>query len=436
MVTLREFLTMSLGEKRKLLTSEEGREELRKAILRHAKIVRIRKAVSELRKAPVSEKPEKAIAVREAIRGLKEKSVEEHIEEPPKEYTKKQLLSLSKAREIHTYAQLFLYKRRVESQIKQIDPHATYQIATKYPGQYRIVTGRELKEELRSHLKEAERSFAKQKEAEALFRKEIKEYPKGTKFRVTEEGVEAVIPESARLEWTEYYLEKTKKLPPFIREATQAYLGVESSMHALFKPVARVFGKGRVYDVATTLRTSFLVHPFETITFQTKKIAKTLWGGLKKTRWDVHYVSPWDVPFEQVGWSPRGATSVMAKHPAFTVGGVIGEVAQSVAIGKALKPVGWGVKTGVKGVIKRIPATYLKISKVVPEEKLLGPITRIGETPVATRMYQWATKGYKKGVVFARQTVKPKIKIIEEITEFGTKETRRISKKMVYFTIS
>jgi len=337
MVTLREFLTMSLGEKRKLLTSEEGREELRKAILRHAKIVRIRKAVSELRKAPVSEKPEKAIAVREAIRGLKEKSVEEHIEEPPKEYTKKQLLSLSKAREIHTYAQLFLYKRRVESQIKQIDPHATYQIATKYPGQYRM-----------------------------------------------------------------------------------------------FKPVARVFGKGRVYDVATTLRTSFLVHPFETITFQTKKIAKTLWGGLKKTRWDVHYVSPWDVPFEQVGWSPRGATSVMAKHPAFTVGGVIGEVAQSVAIGKALKPVGWGVKTGVKGVIKRIPATYLKISKVVPEEKLLGPITRIGETPVATRMYQWATKGYKKGVVFARQTVKPKIKIIEEITEFGTKETRRISKKMVY----
>jgi len=244
--------------------------------------------------------------------------------------------------------------------------------------------------------------FTKESEQLEISRRSVEGLPDGSRIVRKNDGFEVRVPDSARLSGTTSFLEKTKNLNPIYSGIIQFSSGVQSSLAAIGKPVASLFGKGKDFDMAISLSRSRALNPFSiedtTVDFVT---------GMKNIQIDQHYISPFDFAFEPIGWSPKGSTKVMTDYPVFTAGGVAGEVAQSLAFTEAFK----GVGLGVKGVAKRTPTVYSKLSREFPQVfstfttesgKTVGSrtgifINKIGQKPIASNFMKWATKGYKPG---------------------------------------
>ncbi len=122
--------------------------------------------------------------------------------------------------------------------------------------------------------------------------------------------------------------------------------------------------------------------------------------GLDKSRWGVHYVSPFDVAFEPIGWSPVGSSREITRDPWFAAGGIVGEIGVAAMFHGGFE----GVKTGVRYGIRKAPVVYSKFSQVFPEEKLIfesgrmvhtSPtrsfVSRFGQTKTWRTMSRWAS---------------------------------------------
>ena len=220
-------------------------------------------------------------------------------------------------------------------------------------------------------------------------RKQIQQYKEeGFKPERTEEGYIFKPTDKSRLKWSERQLKRTESLPPVLREIEQARIGFESATLSLVSPIGNLFGeggrKGMVLGATSALPGGFDI-------MRSVRMASTV-------KPYTHFVSPLDVGFERVGWSPKGSTALLTKYPAFAAGGITSEISQSIAMTKALKPISLGVKTGTKTAIRKLPALYGKFTKVFPEERIVSPFARrVGTTTVGRRVYLWGAKGYRFG---------------------------------------
>ena len=187
---------------------------------------------------------------------------------------------------------------------------------------------------------------------------EIKGFPTGTTFTRTNGAFNVNIPESAQLEWSEHFLGETQELPPVASEVSRFGFGLVSSMASVVKPVAGLFGLEKEFGMAMTLGTSTAIHPYDP-TGTVKGFAT----GLTKTRYGIHYVSPMDIAFEPIGWSPKGSSELARSDPWFLAGGIGGEIAQTIAITAAMRPVGKGIRWA-GGRVVTSPPVKKGISKV------------------------------------------------------------------------
>jgi len=231
--------------------------------------------------------------------------------------------------------------------------------------------------------------------------------PRATVVKTEKGEYEVHMPESSQLDWSKYYMEKTKDLGVGVSEAGRFGFGVTSSIFALGRPVAGMLGFGEQFDIMTTVGMSATVaHPAY---FGEKKFLETLSTGVGKIRYGVHYVSPFDIAFEPAGWSPKGSSEFVRSDPWFAAGGVVGEVGIGYMAGQALKPVGAGVKIGAKTIVSKTPTIYSRLSYQFPKIFAKGWVTesgrlvgttpagrlfhKISETGFARNIYGWAAKG-------------------------------------------
>jgi len=223
------------------------------------------------------------------------------------------------------------------------------------------------------------------------------------------QGYQFTVPEEKRLEWAKYQVGRTSKLPPVIREVAQFGQGLVSSGLSLGAPVADVLGFRKEYDVGASIAMSQGVSPFD----RTESV-RGIVGGIEAGKYGIHYPSTLDVALEPVGWSPKGTTKFLGEHPAFTAGGVGGEVAQFVVGGEVIKAASKAAVAGARVVIPRALGTYGRIAPAVV--KKVGPsitskIGRFGETTIGKNIrlfskgYVPATKGTEKLVGSASSKV-------------------------------
>jgi len=305
---------------------------------------------------------------------------------------------------------------RIQKQAKSIDPSATYIVdGERIPGfvlQYR---------------------FSQEYEQVESKKYELQKYPKGTTFTKTKQGFQAgpmqpaakegyavEFPEKEQLRYTEKTLEKTEKLPLGIKQFQQFRFGVESSAQAMFSPITNFFDKKTRSAIVTGGQVGLsFVTPFGSqLDYFTKRdTGKTYYESSKYTK--QHFVSPLDVGFEPLGWSPKGSTGILKKYPVFAAGGVASEIGQGKAITAGLKGVSKGTKSVVKG-----------ISKVGDEIPEFGKITRtIGKTDFGKNIANWAKKGYKPTYALGKTTTKPVFtKTGDDITQTVVSGGRKVQK--------
>ena len=194
-------------------------------------------------------------------------------------------------------------------------------------------------------------SSGKQIGSLSQYSKEVGEYPPGTTF-TTHAGVTTVnIPESAQLEFNKYYIREAKK-KGWLGEIELFGQGVASDVLSLGAPVAGFIGKRKEYEAVSNIMFArgSTVNPFDV-----KESARIAVGGAKASRYGIHYVSPLDVGFERIGWSPKGSTKVLGEGGlAFQAGGITGEAVQWVGFTGVLKG-GTSVARGLIGGTKKIP---------------------------------------------------------------------------------
>lgn len=290
-------------------------------------------------------------------------------------------------------------RRDVSKQVREyglmmegIDPQESY----KYQGS--TMTGATLKTKLESEYGKPLREAEQQSQ---LAWQQARDIPKDAKVTKTDEGYRFDFRDTS-LDWSKGEFKKIEKAPPGVRQVAEFGFGAVSSFGALIKPIA--------------------LDPLI---------------GTPKSR-ASHFVSPLDVVFEPVGWSPKGSTELMAKHPIFTAGGVGAEVVQSYAFTQLLKPVSKGVKIGAKGLVKRVPSVYGKFSKVFPEEKFISGIGgKLATKEIPKTVYRWGAKGYKKGFELTSAGVKTTgktqagktgsiIRSVTQKTKFGHGGVKRV----------
>lgn len=226
------------------------------------------------------------------------------------------------------------------------------------PGLYRyegrLVHGVLLKSKLK---REYTPQFEKAEVQSQLAWQQARDLPKDTKVTKIDKGYSFEFRDTS-LDWSKGEFAKIEKLRGEARKHTERQFedpvaGITGAVQHVGAGIAE-FGFGAVSSFGALI----------------KPIVLDPLIGTPESR-GKHFVSPLDVAFEPIGWSPKGSTELMAKHPIFTAGGIAGEVVQSYALTQAFKPISAGVKIGAKGLVKRVPVVYAKFTKVFPEEKLI-----------------------------------------------------------------
>ena len=255
---------------------------------------------------------------------------------------------------------------------KEIVPFAVY----KYEG--RMIYGATLK---KHHLDPYERKLdtAYQQSQKAYI--ESINLPEGTTIKKSKKGYSISVPDQS-LKWTKDEFKKIDKayeINPVLGGVAEFGFGAVSSIGALIKPALD-------YTVGTEYSRQ------------------------------QHFVSPLDVAFEPVGWSPKGSTDVLKSRPVFTAGGVASEIVQSYAMTQAMKPISKGASIGAKGLVKRVPSVYGKFTKVFPEERFISggikgtrSIIGKGSSELPENVYRWGAKGYRRGLQLTSAGVKTPI---------------------------
>jgi len=270
-------------------------------------------------------------------------------------------------------------KQSLEAEMSSIDPSQEYIITDKF-GQEAVIKGWALKKEYYSPIYDeyvkAESQAQSNYQQSLSLHKDTKIYKLGNKYNV-------VAPDTS-LDFTKRSFKKIDyayKINPVLGGVAEFGFGALSSFAALGKPVAQVFEP---------------------------KIS------------NIHYVSPMDVVFEPIGWSPKGSTDILKKRPVFSLGGVGSEFLQGVAISKAVGYTGKITSKSIKGITKTIPKAYSKMGKTFP--KVFGTVTteygekvgsrtgvfisKVGKTKVGKNVYNWAVKGYKPAKTFVYKSGK------------------------------
>jgi len=301
------------------------------------------------------------------------------------------------------YSGTFTTEERIKQQIKDVDPKAKYRIpmiegryvsqeeldtylATKPPGwipQYQIVTGVELRGMLQediSRIKEYRIEAEPQLAETWRHFKETERWPSETKIIRKGERFETQLPDT-RLEWSKGEFKKIEKaygLHPLLGATAEFGFGAVSSIAAFGKPIAeRVAGK-----------------PLP------------------------HYLSPLDIAFEPLGWSPPGSAELIGKRPITMAGGIWGETLQLTGFHYTIKGFTTGAKIGTKAIVKNIPKAYGQFTKVFPEEKIVtGLGKKVTTTQFGKTIYRWGAKGYVPG---------------KQFIQVGTKEIRGPVKGLTY----
>ena len=229
-----------------------------------------------------------------------------------------------------------------------------------------------------------------------VFKSQVSKYHPETRIRESAKGVE-IIPRSG-LGWSKKQLESIEEqnLPPVIKELTlTGFYGGQAAM-SLGQPIKQFF------DVISGKE-----HPPDYV--------------------PRHHVSWFDIVGEPFGWSPKGSTELLGRHPVHSaVGGGLVELPLAWGFGKALKPVG-SLAGRVGGKVVR----YAPIKSVSSHiSSAVDDIMRIG--PKATQPYYHAIKqfvfqspkryGLKGGMVApAKLTGTPAVlgRTFEAVERFG-----------------
>jgi len=205
---------------------------------------------------------------------------------------------------------------------------------------------------------------------------------KRTKITKTSDGYSFKMPDT-RLDWSKKEIKKIEQAPPVIKELAMFGFTATSSIASLGKPVSKYLLES---PLTATYFMGKVIHPEPFTKKDYEKLSNT------------HFLSPYDIAFEPMGWSPKGSTKLIEKTgPAGWAGMAASEALQSYAMTQFLKPVTAGVKVGTKGLVSRVPSAYAKFTSKFPEEKLITGIGRkVGKTTFANNLSKW-TKGYVRG---------------------------------------
>lgn len=368
----------------------------------------------------------------EIARNIKERYIEPAVEaekERRKPLSKGQMMAQTIIGETKAHLTTQPWRRGAYQLLGTIDENKTYYIpeylqpkgTPGYTPSYKVVSGKEFKGILRNQIKSGEKSYVEYMKNVRNLRTEVSEFPAGTTFTPTKTGFQPIVPEREKLRWGEQAYKQAESLPPGIQQISKISLGGWSSIWALSKPIADIFGEGKKFEQATSW-------------FISKGFHQPLWGlgkgnikqdyeKLEKAgRFGVHYPSLFDVAFERVGWSPKGSTKFLMKRPLFVAGGIGGELLQGVALTLPSEKIIQYSTKGVKGVITQLPKGIGKLNLSFPKF-----ITKFGETTVLKNMYRWGAKGWKKGLQLVPGTHAPQ----RAITELG----EEIFKKVPYASI-
>ena len=263
-----------------------------------------------------------------------------------------------------------------------------------------------------------------QYEADEETAQEIKDYPEGTTFREIKKdnttSYQVIIPETERLRFSKTTLSNTEKLPPVLKQIQQFRFGFESSINALAQPVLSRFNKQHTaaFIKGTQMISTGLLGAG--IDYFTKRdTSKTYLQSSKYM--DQHFVSPVDVAFEPIGWSPKGSTQLASEYPSFIAGGLIGEYGQGLGFSKAGSLVGKGASKGTKVLVKRT----IQFQDNIPLlKKAMKPIS---QTTFGENLYKYSVKGFKPVKTMGKsKTAAIFTKKGDEIVEFtktGVKKT-------------
>lgn len=244
---------------------------------------------------------------------------------------------------------------------------------------------------------------------------EIQKMPEGTKFTKTKDELEVTIPESAKLEWSKYWLKKTEEAPPGVQQFQEAGVFTQTTMHSLARPVTEILGFGEFAKKGLSLGLAKSFHPFDS-----KEMFKSWGESESKRKYGIHYPSLIDIGLEPIGLAPKGTTELIGKYP---VGAVIGGGGAEIAQGAGFTVVGgWAIKgasKGTKGIINYSSKAYSKLGR--PGSKI---VSKISSSEAGENIVRWGTKGYKKGYTLSPVT-KTKIKS-------GVLGTQDVFKKYMY----
>lgn len=261
----------------------------------------------------------------------------------------------------------------------------TYPLGHPRAGETAILTSADVKQELYEESRRIRTGPAATAEASIHAGKLWKHYQETTKWHpetkieFKEGQYEFIFPDPS-LEWSKGELKKIDiayKLHPLVGAAAEFGFFATSSFAALGKPVAQLFTD------------------------------KPL----------PHYLSPLDIAFEPLGWSPKGSAKLIGERPIGMAGGIWGETLQLASFHYGVKGITAGIKIGTKGVVKYIPKAVGKIKTITgvsrpvfeSQAKLLeggfkvvgkpqtvltktfGVTTKVGETQFWKNIYGWST---------------------------------------------
>jgi hypothetical protein len=302
--------------------------------------------------------------------------------------SKQQVMGQTTKNWISGLRESILNRQRLASQKSRILPEEQYIMQEEGPtwSKGQVLSGSQIISIYGTAQKQQKKSAGEYLRGTSQLLRQVHGLPSGTTFTPTKEGYDINIPETAQLDWNKYYLDRSKQLPPGVREINQFGQGIFTDIVSIVSPIAGVAGKQKEFNIMTTIAMSkgTTVNPFDI-----KEYGKNLTGGLKAGQYGIHYVNPLDIMLEPLRMAPKGSTDILLQHPGFLAGGFGGEVATLMGFNYALKGVTLGVSKTVRFTAPKIIAS---LRTTFPE---MTPriFTRIGETTIGKHFGLW-TKGY------------------------------------------
>ena len=250
-------------------------------------------------------------------------------------------------------------------------------------------------------------------------------------------GKYTVIPPDTQMDWAKYQKGEIDKLPTGAKQTSSFGFGLVSGLFSVVKPVAKVLGVEKEFNIAATIGMAQAIAPPGVVS--NEKFYEQLGGGLKTQLQssDIHYPSALDIAFEPIGLSPKGSSEFIRSDPYMLAGSIGAEVAQAIVATEATKLISTPLKIGGKATVRQIPKITSKLSTVFPDEKLATSGTawamkqtgkKITQTTAAKNIGIWGRGG---GVV-TQSGGKIVGKVGKEVLKQGDETTTTLAKKMVY----